>query len=142
MKKLPNLPREEFESLLKSVPLSTVECVIKSEEGVLLTKREMKPFRGYWHIPGGFVGYGETFEEAVKRVVKRETGLNAKAETFLGYYDKPHLDPRGHVLGHVFLAKIVSGNLNGAEPDKIRFFKKIPEKTIRFHKEILKRLIN
>jgi hypothetical protein len=46
------LPQAEYEAVYARVPRLTVEVVIASEAGVLLTRRETGPCQGLWHIPG------------------------------------------------------------------------------------------
>jgi ADP-ribose pyrophosphatase YjhB (NUDIX family) len=41
----------------------------------LWIKRATEPYKGYWALPGGFVEYAETIEEATCREVLEETGL-------------------------------------------------------------------
>ena len=136
---IPNLSKKSFETVLNMVPLCTVECVIKTSKGVLLTKRNIKPFKGYWHIPGGFVWYNEKLESAVKRVAKKETNMDVRIEKYLGYYDEIDVDPRGHLIGHIFLLKPVSGRFKrNRESAEAKFFKAIPKKIPPHHAEILK----
>gem|GEM_PF-6861578 len=45
----------------------TVDAVIKRGDMVVLIKRKYDPFKGCWAIPGGFVEYGETVDDAVVR---------------------------------------------------------------------------
>ena len=42
---------------------------------VLLTKRDIAPYKNKWSLPGGFVQADETIEEAAKRIFITETGL-------------------------------------------------------------------
>ena len=56
-------------------------------------------------LPGGFVEYGETVEEAVRREVKEETGLSTDIERLLGVYSDPKRDPRGHTVNVAFVLK-------------------------------------
>jgi 8-oxo-dGTP diphosphatase len=43
---------------------------------ILLLKRNVEPFKGFWHLVGGHVEENETLREAVKREFKEETGLD------------------------------------------------------------------
>jgi A/G-specific adenine glycosylase len=42
---------------------------------VLLARRAVDPFRGFWDTPGGFVAPGESLEECVRRELREEAGV-------------------------------------------------------------------
>lgn len=71
-----------------------------SKEGlsVLLIKRNIKPFKNDWALPGGLVGDGESLEEAVERELKEETGVNINYLEQLYSFGKPGRDPRNRVI--------------------------------------------
>lgn len=64
---------------------------------VLLVRRTIEPFRGYWDIPGGFCEADEHPAEAAIREVREETGLEVELTGLLGlwmdvYADSPTLN--------------------------------------------------
>lgn len=71
-----------------------------SKEGlsVLLIKRNIKPFKDSWALPGGLVGDNESLEEAVQRELKEETGVNINYLEQLYSFGKPDRDPRNRVI--------------------------------------------
>jgi ADP-ribose pyrophosphatase YjhB (NUDIX family) len=71
------LPLKEFKYIYQRVPRLCVEVIVKTSKGVLLTLRDIPPFQGYWHLPGGTVLLGESLEAAIKRITNEETGLRA-----------------------------------------------------------------
>ena len=65
-------------------PSAAVACFIRNEVGELLVVRRAKdPAKGTLDLPGGFVDLHESAEEAVRREVKEETGLDVKSSKYL-----------------------------------------------------------
>ena len=95
----------------------TVDGVIIYNNGVVLIKRKHEPFKDFYALPGGFVEYGETVEEALKREMKEETGLNVRILKLVGVYSEPSRDPRGHTVSVAFLC-IGEGELKAGDDAK------------------------
>lgn len=57
-----------------------------------------------WALPGGFVDYGESVEEAAAREVWEETGLSLSDLKQFHVYSRPDRDPRQHNISIVFTA--------------------------------------
>jgi 8-oxo-dGTP diphosphatase len=55
-----------------------VEGVYVKNDKILLLKRSVIPFKGFWHLVGGQVEENETLKEALKREFKEETSLDVK----------------------------------------------------------------
>jgi|SRR5215471_5188591 len=73
---------------------------------VLLIKRGKEPFCGLPALPGGYVRDGESLDEAARRELQEETGLNGHhlhLEQLRAYGD-PKRDPRGRVISVAYLA--------------------------------------
>ncbi len=85
-------------------PIPTIDIIIhKNYKEVVLIKRKNPPLG--WALPGGFVDYGETIEEAAIREAEEETSLEVELEGILGVYSHPNRDPRQHTISVVFIAK-------------------------------------
>lgn len=65
-------------------PSAAVACFIRNTEGeLLLVRRGKEPAKGTLDLPGGFVDMHETGEEAARREIKEETGLDVKSCRYL-----------------------------------------------------------
>ncbi len=78
------LSPERFEEIFSEVPRVTVDIVIPRWGGVVMTKRNIPPRKGMWHLPGVGVLYGETVEEAIKRACETEVGLQVEIDLSVG----------------------------------------------------------
>ena len=72
---------------------------------VLLVRRGEEPFKDMWAIPGGFKRPDETLDEAARRELSEETGVDvASLLTQFGAYGDPGRDPRMNVVTVAYLA--------------------------------------
>ena len=55
---------------------------------ILLVERGKEPLKGYWSIPGGIVETGEKLEEAVRREVAEETGLDVEPYAMFEIFER------------------------------------------------------
>jgi 8-oxo-dGTP diphosphatase len=100
----------------------TVDVVVltmsDSRLHVLLVRRGVAPFEGMWAIPGGFKRPTETLDEAAKRELAEETGVDgASLLTQFGAYGDPGRDPRMNVVTVAYLAVLreVGGVVAGTD---------------------------
>ena len=68
-----------------------------------MVERKNYPFG--WALPGGYVDYGETLEEAAVREAREETSLRVELIRQFHAYSDPERDPRQHNLSLVFIAR-------------------------------------
>ncbi len=85
-------------------PVPTVDIIIELERGkIVLIQRKNPPYG--WALPGGFVDYGESLEEAAEREAYEETSLRVKLLRQFHTYSQPDRDPRRHTITTVFIAR-------------------------------------
>ena len=120
-------------------PLPTVDIIIEVEAGIVLIKRKNEPLG--WAIPGGFVDYGESLEEASVREAKEETELNVRLIRQFHTYSDPRRDPRQHNITTVYIARARGGTLQAQDDaQEIGVFPEtsLPPKLAFDHDQILK----
>ena len=84
-------------------PVPTVDIIIEyGNQGLVLIERAQAPWG--WALPGGFVDYGESLEDAARREAWEETGLEVTLLGQLHTYSDPRRDPRQHNISTVFVA--------------------------------------
>lgn len=127
-------------------PSLSVDAVIlvNGKKDLVLIRRKNNPFKNSYALPGGFVNFGETLEDACIREVFEETNIKVKILKQIGVFSDPQRDPRGHVVSVAFLClpqtKI---DLARAKDDaaalEISALSKIPSLKIAFdHMQIIK----
>ena len=73
---------------------------------VLLIRRDDYPYKGRWCLPGGFVHIDENLDDAPKRVLYSETGLNNIFLEQLYTFGAVDRDPRMRVVTSSYMALI------------------------------------
>ncbi len=103
-----NVPPDYDPSHFPAFAVTVDVVILTMSEGllhVLLVCRGEAPFEGMWAIPGGFKRPTETLEEAAKRELTEETGVDAASLlNQLGAYGDPERDPRMNVVTVAYLA--------------------------------------
>ena len=124
-------------------PYVTVDAIIEVSGGIVIIQRKNPPFG--WALPGGFVDYGESLEEAVKREAKEETNLDLTEIRQLHTYSNPSRDPRFHTIGTVFIAQAKGKPKAGDDAGDLKVIKLSQIEKLEFafdHKKILQDYLN
>ncbi len=84
-------------------PYPTVDVIIELTGDRVVVIERANPPHGF-ALPGGFVDYGESMEDAARREAAEETGMQVRLTALLGVYSDPARDPRHHTLSAVYVA--------------------------------------
>lgn len=123
-------------------PFPTVDIIIECEtpeekKGIVLIFRKNEP--RMWALPGGFVNYGESLEDAAVREAFEETSLKVKLVRQFHSYSNPNRDKRQHNISIVFIAR-AKGVLGAADDaEKVDLFNEdnLPDRIAFDHSAIL-----
>jgi 8-oxo-dGTP diphosphatase len=121
-------------------PVLATDGIILENGRVLMLKRAVFPFVGYWELPGGHVEYGETVEDANKREMKEELGVSVSIKKLFGVYSNLKSDPRHHAVSVIYLLKAPKGKIKlSREDSEFAYFslKKLPRKIAFNHQKVL-----
>lgn len=94
-------------------PVVGVGVAVLRERRILLVKRGREPGKGLWAVPGGKVRVGEALEEAARREVLEETGLDVAIGDVIWVGES--IGPHGHLVLIDFLGTVEGGRLVAAD---------------------------
>ena len=119
-------------------PLPTVDIIIEIKGKIILVRRKNPP-RG-WALPGGFVDYGESLEEAAVREAKEETGLDVRLVRQFHSYSDPERDERFHTITTVYIARAEGNPVAGDDAADAGIFdlNDLPEEIAFDHRDIVR----
>lgn len=103
-----NVPPGYDPSVFPTFAVTVDVVILTMAQGVLhalLVQRGQEPFAGMWAVPGGFKRPDETLDEAARRELTEETGVDVpRLLTQFGAYGDPGRDPRMNVVTVGYLA--------------------------------------
>lgn len=107
-----------------------VSAVIEKGGDLLLGKKKSNigPYPNTWHLIGGGVDDDVSLQDAIKREIKEEAGIEVKISGSLGFDDDREPNKHGEITHYIFLvfeAKYISGELKA--DDDIEHLEWIPK---------------
>jgi 8-oxo-dGTP diphosphatase len=138
------LSDEEYKFIFSRVPRLCLDFIVIKKGKVLLAKRSIEPYKGYWSLPGGMVRYKESFDEASVRILKCELGLKPIEKKLIGFMEFPNeVNKNGvpvHSVSIAFLTKLEDGEIIGSDQaHEFQFFDLLPENVHPVQKEFIKK---
>ncbi len=103
----------------------TAGGLVHQDGKLLLVRRAIDPWRGYWDIPGGFLKNGEPPQDGALREVEEETGFSCAIDRLLGVYLDTYYadDPDFHIMNFYFVMHPTGGSARlDHESDAVDWF--------------------
>ena len=88
-------------------PVVGVGAVVVRDGKALIVKRAHEPRKGEWSLPGGLLELGESLQDAARREIKEETGLDIDVGPVIETFDRVHRDDQGRIRYHFVIVDLV-----------------------------------
>ena len=89
--------------------IEVVAAIIYDNEKYFATQRGYGEFEGLWEFPGGKIEKGESHENALRREIQEELGVDISIDGFICTTDFDY--PSFHLTMHCYLCTILVGEL-------------------------------
>jgi 8-oxo-dGTP diphosphatase len=94
-------------------PIAAVAAVVfNNQNKLLLVRRGKEPGKGSWGIPGGVVELGENLEDAVKREIQEETGIDVEPTDVITVVNRIFNDDEGRIQFHYIIVEYLCRSAN------------------------------
>lgn len=107
----------------KCIPRIGVGVLIWNDDKILLGLRIGEHGKNTWSPPGGYLEFGESFEECAIREVKEETSIILKSVNYFGLTNNVFNDEHKHTVSIFMKASFPQNqNIINKEPDHIKIW--------------------
>lgn len=89
--------------------IEVVAAIIKKDNKYFVTQRGHGKLKGKWEFPGGKIEAGETREEALKREIMEELGVDISVDKHFHTIEHTYSDC--HIILHCYLCTVVKGKI-------------------------------
>jgi 8-oxo-dGTP diphosphatase len=115
-----------------------VDGIYLKDGKMLLLKRNVEPFKGFWHVVGGHVDENETLKEALKREFKEETSLDVEVGEIIDGRIEQTSDRKKLIVA--FKIESAKGDIHlNHESKEYGWFEKMPKNCVYDYSKVLSR---
>jgi ADP-ribose pyrophosphatase YjhB (NUDIX family) len=90
-------------------PSATASALVLRDGRLLVTRRAGEPFAGRLDLPGGFIEPGESPQDAVRRELREETGLEVAVGPLAGIFTDAYGEDGVSTLNLFYAARVTGG---------------------------------
>ena len=102
--------KESFDEGIRVI----ASVAIQRGKKILLINEQEEPYNGLWVLPQGYVKQGETVNDAAKREVREELGVEVELDSLVGIYDD--FIPDGSMVMHYVMVVYRGAIMESEEP--------------------------
>lgn len=139
-------PREVFEQMLEFMPIPTFDLIIQyGDEGVIVAKRKIAPYKNVWALPGLRMYKGESINDTLQRIAADELGLEipvAKKQLVGQYVGKFSTENNRQDISTAYAVKVDKSqpiNINTDHFSQYKIVKTVPESIGSMYKYYLEK---
>ena len=101
--------------------IEVVAAILHRDGAYFATQRGYGEFEGMWEFPGGKIEHGESSEDALKREIQEELGVDIVIEDLIctTEYDYPSF----HLTMHCYLCRVEAGEIELREHKSARWLR-------------------
>lgn len=129
-----------------SKPCVIAIIVDDDRKRILLSRRGIEPYKGYWDLPGGFLRNGEDPLKGVKREVREELGVECEPVRFFDIFVDTYGEFDVYTFNVCYIVKLLSDDIRPADDiDEAQWFgfDDLPENlAFRFLGDIIEKVKN
>src|SRR3989344_3059429 len=120
-------------------PRFCIDTLLVSNNKIMLARRIIEPFKGYWNLAGGALMFAESIEQALCRTLQGELGVELVASQEIGVIEHYPDGLCKHSISVAYVVKIRGEVCPKDQASELRFFSEIPDHTQPYHATFLKK---
>ena len=89
-------------------PIASVAACVFRDKRTLLIKRATPPSKGLWSVPGGVIELGETLQDAARRELDEECGVDIEVDRVFNVDSAIYYDDKKRIHFHYVVTYLIA----------------------------------